>query len=254
MILKYIKLFEELNSDSQKDQVIDEIYRLIWINHKLDGNPSVLSDIYDKGYEMGSIYKKSKGGKAFSEMRFNIDKDIIDRAKELNPKRIGNDTDLKYNGPEITSNRILSGDHNVEDSLKLLSDPYSDYMGITHKTPEQHQIDMEQAIEDDKIDGENEAEYIENKYNCSEVQMLLLKLYQIGFSIGEEEAETMPRDVKKYFSWISMVNSMIQDKEKGRGDIPQEEIDDMVGKLDNLRKSFYDNGIDYEKWEKYYTD
>jgi len=214
------------------EQAIKGIEKLITTNHKINDKP-VLEEIFKLGYKMGELSKKSPMGvRAITKSGFNIERDVVERASELNPERIDTKRDLVYNGPEITSNDVIVVDGNVKQIIEWLKNKDSEYMGCVYRFETKEEIDeiiKDIDPNDDFFEGEDEATWILKKYNQSEVSVWLTKLYQIGLSIGQEETDEMPVEVIDYFRQKQMADDFAKSNT-----IPKEDVEYARKRAENM--------------------
>lgn len=234
--MKYIKLFEQHNEKNNKDSIINEFERIISINHSIEGSlHEALSSIYDKGFEIGQLQKVlgfdfSKNSKS----NIRISNVISGVMKNIKSKRIGNERNIKYNSQEITANKILASDLDVQQTLDEMADPEADYMYF--KSNDANEDNYKKRLE--RAYDEEERDSIEYEYNNLEVEILLMKCYQVGFSEGMKSARPMPREIARIFD----IQNDLNDPNSFRGD-------------DSIRKSMSDYldtlKQEYPEWEKY---
>ncbi len=178
-----------------KTKAITEFDRIIRINHKIVGDiTNILNNTYDKGFEIGKTRKQFGDSKRYDQKikSFNFENFFKNETKKINPFRISNIRNIKYNGPEITCNQILVCDFTIQQTLDILKQPDSDYGYFERKrADEKYYFDAIKNSQDD----EEEIEYLSHEYNCREVEILLLKLYQLGYSDGYNSVDKIPRDI-----------------------------------------------------------
>jgi hypothetical protein len=250
MKLNHLKLFEEY-SGSKREKAIDGIRKLITTNHKINDKP-VIEEVFDLGYKMGELSKKSlMGVRAITKSGFNIERDVIERAAELEPERIDTKRNLVYDGPEITSDDVLVGDGDVKQAIEWLKDKKSEYLDCVFRFNTREEIDkiIKEIDTDDEYfeDEEDEATWILNKYNQSEVSVWLLKLYQIGLSIGQEETDEMPVEVRDYFRQRQMADDF--DKSNR---ISKEEVENVRRRADKMADGIGHDVI--KEWEPFKSE
>lgn len=211
--LKNFKLYESSLEDEYLDRkpmahkmdVLPDIIELLEWNFKFgisdDQLEVKLGELYDKGFEMGKLRSEDYFGYDEKIKGFRISEYLDKFTKELKPERISNKRYPKYNGLEITSYTILAADLNIQQMLDAIDNSERGYGDFKREYGDKSYIDELMREED-----ESEHEYYMDLYKYKEVEVICLKLFQIGFSFGHDYTrhhsveEDLDTKIKKLFS------------------------------------------------------
>jgi len=225
-----------------KELAISETIRLIKTNHTVDNNiEKVLSEIFDLGYKIGTLCIKCglKFRKHPIVEKLNIERDVENRCEEVNPVRILNERNLKYNGPEITTHHVLACDLTYNAALNDMSDPHGDYKYFSRGNGDldRHNKSIEQAYDDE------EKEWEIDNFNRLEVSILFSKLYQVGMSLACEETYEMPSAIDHLFDYEKSIKGMKEAKL---------DVSNMESRIITMRKEVSSDYPDYESWREFH--
>lgn len=202
----------KLNMTVKTTDAISEFERIIQINHKVSGDiKSILTDIYNKGIEIGNLkglFRSEFYSTSLVE-KFDMEKMLVTAIQKLNPERISNNRNIKYNGTEITHNSILVCDFNVNQVINLMTLDDSDYMYFEKHRFEKDYFDTELK---NSLDEEDKADIIK-EYNTLEVRIFLMKCYQVGFSVGATATKRIPHGIVDIFKIEKEISDCRSDKD-----------------------------------------
>lgn len=246
---------------NEKQLAISEFDRLMKVNHEVSNTMEVLPSLFDIGYERGSLMKLYKDDYhdyyVKSKVAFDLEKLITSLIDKMSAKRVSNNRDMIYNGPEITLNEILVCDFKVQETLDILKDHDSDYMYF-----ERDRYDLDAFLEQLKGEYDVESrEYTIKEYNTRELYVLLMKLYQVGFDQGYNSTKEIPSRIKDLFEYskeIDNFNKNIDDSEFTNYGSKKLQIKGIIDANDLKFKTemvelFKRQYPDWESYEKYFN-
>jgi len=253
---KYVKSYSIFESEdytkdfkTEMDASAKELDRIIRVNHSVKGDPILcLRQMFMEGLEIGKLSKML--GQEFNKYYMkkykghDFQKTAEECVKNIQPERIANNRNVKYQGPDIEKgSRVLVSDFTIKQALKEMADKDQDYMYFERERMEKPYFDEQIAAEKDKEEREN----IIKDYNGLEVKILLVKAYQLGFSIGEKLVEAIPYQVKTIFDYIKLIADYESgtDKSGFKDDAEKDMMKDYNEKM-KLRTP------DWEKYKEYF--
>ena len=234
---------------TNKELAISETLRLIKVNHEIRYSDTdakfELSKLFDLGFEVGDImgvlstdYYDNPNLKNCTK-KANLGANLIDIFK---PKRITNKRDkeyLEYLGPEIEGYQILASDFTFQKALNYMSQKDGDlyHFERVYYDKEYHETSLEKIEKDIKKYGDEyieEKEWLIKNYNNREVEILLMKFYQVSISEGIKQAKEIPSKVK-------LIWSLINWKKKDKVEFVKDKMEDYLNKLKK----------EYTDWKSY---
>lgn len=203
--MKHLVRFNEMrlltpSITSKEDEVVSEFQRIIEINHKCDGDlESALRSIYQQGYIKGKTLKMF--GSNGPQKPFNLEKTVQQLVDSCKPQRISNHRDITYNGPEVTSNKVLACDIGVQGTIEEMKGPDDgpQHFNVSRMSKEFYDSELREAYDDE------ERNWIVREYNQLEVQIFFYKCYQVAISEGETNTPEAPHGVEEIFSAMKRI-------------------------------------------------
>jgi hypothetical protein len=259
--MKYLKKFNESIDDStntppagrQKSLAISEFKRIIETNHTITSGSieSVLSEAYDKGVEVGE-YMKLEGpapSRRFKSNNFRLEPFIKTLMKKIECERKSNIRDLKYNGPEITANKVLVTDMTVKEAIEEMADEHADYYYFQKYRAEKDNFEesLKDALEDD------EREHIIKDYNTLEVEIFIIKCFQVGYSYGDRIGKRLPSDVESIFDYMSMLKDVNSGTDRITAKLSPEEKEEHIKSIEKMINLYKSKSPDWEQYSKYFN-
>jgi hypothetical protein len=254
--MKYLKKFNESIDSTigrQKNLAISEFKRIIETNHiiKSGSIESVLSEAYDKGVEVGE-YMKLEGpapSRRFKSNKFRLEPFINRLMEKIECERKSNIRDLKYNGPEITANSILATDMTVKEAIEEMADDHTDYYNFQKSSANKDTFEdsLKDALEDE------EREHIIKEYNTLEVEIFIIKCFQVGYSYGDKIGKKIPSEVSSIFDYMSMLKDVESGTDRITNKLSPEEKEEHIKSIEKLINFLKSKSPNWEEYSKYYN-